>query len=259
MLRIAREAGAAIMDIYKAGTELCANGLAQKEDGSPLTRADMLAHQLIASGLAAVEGTLPVVSEEDSASLVHRTPHGRYWLIDPLDGTKEFLTRSGEFTVNIALIENGVSVAGAIVAPALDLAYWGALEEGAWRDAGDGPQRLAVSTPAPQERLRVIASRSHLDEATREYLDSLGQHLFVQAGSSLKFCRVAEGSADLYPRFGPTCEWDVAAAQAILEAAGGRVVCLDGAPLRYGKRDILNPPFVAFGGAAQSISNGRWS
>ncbi|WP_427184283.1 3'(2'),5'-bisphosphate nucleotidase CysQ [Bordetella bronchialis] len=244
VLRIARAAGDAIMAVYE-GHGGTVGDITHKSDGSPLTLADTAAHRLIVAGLAGLENAWPVVSEEDAASHAYRTCNDRYWLVDPLDGTKEFLNRNDEFTVNIALIDAGTPVAGVVVAPALRLAYWGAPGLGAWRDAGAGPVPLAVSGRGVQSALRVIASRSHMDDATRDYLQGLGDHTLIQAGSSLKFCRIAEGAADLYPRFGPTCEWDVAAAHAILAAAGGQVLCLDGKPLRYGKTDVLNPPFVA--------------
>jgi 3'(2'), 5'-bisphosphate nucleotidase len=255
VLALARRAGSVIMEVYASHSGKEGGEFASKSDGSPVTEADLLAHTVIASGLAAFPGALPVVSEEDAASQVHRTPKGRYWLIDPLDGTKDFLQRTGEFTVNIALIEDGSARAGVIVAPALNLAYWGAVDEGAWRDAGDGPQRLLIGNASSLTPLRVIASRNHMDDETRGYLAQLGEHSLVQAGSSLKFCRIAEGHADIYPRFGPTCEWDVAAAHAILEAAGGQVVCLDGKTLRYGKPDVINPGFIASRGGLSRPEN----
>lgn len=245
MVDIARAAGDAIMGVYGAQCAPHACDAYRKQDGSPVTEADMLAHDLITSQLRALKGNLVVVSEEDPSSHPHRTSSGSFWLVDPLDGTKEFLSRTGEFTVNIALIEQGSAVAGVVVAPAAGLTYWGAPGVGAWRDAGAGPIPLAVDPGGARTQLRVIASRSHLDDDTRAYLRTLGAHTLVQAGSSLKFCRIAEGSADLYPRFGPTCEWDVAAAHAVLEAAGGQVTCLDGLPLRYGKSSVVNPPFIA--------------
>ncbi|OZI62963.1 3'(2'),5'-bisphosphate nucleotidase CysQ [Bordetella genomosp. 11] len=248
VLQVARDAGHAVMAVYDACSRGASPEVSRKADDSPVTEADMDSHRIIVAGLAALDEALPVVSEEDTDSHAHRTRKGRYWLVDPLDGTKEFLDRNGEFTVNIALIDNGTAVAGVVVAPALGLEYWGATGLGAWRDTGTGPSQLSVCTPCAASLPRVIASRSHLDSATQDYLRRLGPHSLVQAGSSLKFCRIAEGAADLYPRFGPTCEWDVAAAHAILEAAGGQVLCLDGTPLRYGKAGVLNPPFIASNG-----------
>lgn len=250
VLDIAREAGVAIMSVYQ---ELCrcAAGakpvlVTYKADDSPLTRADLLAHQVIAKRLAALTPEIAVVSEEDEPSLKHRQPKGDFWLVDPLDGTKEFLAQNGEFTVNIALIRDGQAVLGVVLAPALGQAYWGADGLGAWRDkAGRVEPIQAVKPLAPNQPVRAVASKSHMNAETLAFLDRLGPHLLVQAGSSLKFCRVAEGAADVYPRLGPTCEWDTAAAQAIVEAAGGQVSKLDGRPLRYGKPDVLNPHFVA--------------
>lgn len=246
VLRIAQDAGQAIMAIYNA-TPGTAGEVRYKADGSPLTQADLAAHRVIARGLAQLTPEIPVVSEEDGASEVHRQPTGRFWLVDPLDGTKEFVARNGEFTVNIALIEEACPVLGVVVAPALGQSYWGGASQGAWREANGKVEPIRVASP--QERvgrpLRVLASKSHMNEETRAYLQQLGPHELVQAGSSLKFCRMAEGSADLYPRLGPTCEWDTAAGQAVLESAGGTVQDRQDAPLRYGKPSSTNPEFVA--------------
>lgn len=251
VLEIARQAGAAIMGVYAemqvgaAGTG--AAQVSHKDDGSPLTKADLLAHQVIARGLTALTPHIPVVSEEDDASQRHRLSTGQFWLIDPLDGTKEFLARNDEFTVNIALIQDGVAIFGVVLAPALAQTYWGGLGTGAFRAINQHVEAIQVAPP--QERsaqaLRVVASKSHMNAETVAFIGRLGPHALVQAGSSLKFCRVAEGNADVYPRLGPTCEWDTAAAQAVVEAAGGCVLGLDGAPLRYGKPELLNPHFVA--------------
>lgn len=244
ILLIAREAGDAIMAVYNATSS---PGVTHKADGSPLTQADLAAHHIIARGLATLSPDIPVVSEEDSASQMHRQPHGRFWLVDPLDGTKEFLVRNGKFTVNIALVQDGVPVLGVVLAPALGLAYWGATGLGSFRQSprGTEPIRVASEQERSGRTLRVISSKSHMNDETRAWLQQLGPHELVQAGSSLKFCRIAEGSADLYPRLSPTCEWDTAAGQAVLEAAGGCVLQLDGTPVRYGKPDVLNPHFVA--------------
>lgn len=215
-----------------------------KGDGSPLTEADLAAHRYIVDKLPSIDPRIPVVSEEDSESAVHRKPEGRFWLVDPLDGTKEFISRRDEFTVNIALIEEGRPVLGVVYAPALDLMYCGAVGEGAWKTKAGHTEAIRVNdrTEVP---VRVVASRSHLNAETGRLIESLGECELVQVGSSLKFCLVAEGSADIYPRLGPTCEWDTAAAQAVVEAAGGAVTMLDGTPLRYGKPDLLNPHFIA--------------
>lgn len=187
------------------------------------------------------------MSDEDSASHAHRQPRGRFWLVDPLDGTKEFLARNGELTVNIAPVRDGAAVLGVVNAPALDLAYWGSVGEGAHRATGGHTEAIHVKPrpPGAGTPWRVLASKSHMHDETRAYLQQLGPHELLQAGSSLKFCRIAEGRADIHPRLRLTCEWDTAAAQAVLEAAGGSVMQLDGMPLRYGKVDVFNPHFVA--------------
>ena len=170
----------------------------------------------------------------------------RFWLIDPIDGTKDFTQRTGEFTVNIALIENGEPILGVVTAPALAEAYWGLKGEGAYkRDNTGHVQRISVAPPG--EAKRVVASKNHLNEDTKAFIDKLGAHELVQAGSSLKFCKIAEGHADIYPRLAPTCEWDTGAAHAVLSAAGGKVETLEGKPLQYGKEDVLNPHFIASG------------
>ena len=248
LLDLACEAGAAILRVYAAmAGQAQPAGVQYKADHSPLTQADLQAHACIARGLARLTPALPVVSEEDADSQRHRTPQGRYWLVDPLDGTREFLARNDEFTVNIALIEDGCPVWGVVHAPALGQLYWGGAGMGAWRRDAAGEQAIRVTARA-QDRaapLRVLASKSHLDAQTQAFIARLGPHVLLQAGSSLKFCRIAEGAADLYPRLGPTCEWDTAAAQAVLEGAGGVVLDLRGQALRYGKPDVLNPHFVA--------------
>lgn len=239
------------MAVYAAMPAL--DNIQHKADGSPLTQADLAAHQVIAQALARLTPGIPVVSEEDGASQVHRQHQGRFWLVDPLDGTKEFLARNGEFTVNIALIEDGHPVLGVVVAPALGLTYWGATGLGAFRQSSQETEAIRVTSEQKRSgrTLRVLASKSHMDPETQAFLNRLGPHELMHAGSSLKFCRIAEGSADLYPRLSPTCEWDTAAGQAVLEAAGGCVLKLDGTPVRYGKPDVLNPHFVA---ASTSLS-----
>lgn len=243
VVHIAHDAGSAIMSVYQAMARSEGVQTSHKSDGSPLTEADLQAHQIIATGLRVLTPETPLVSEEDASSLLHRTAAGEFWLIDPLDGTKEFLAQNDEFTVNIALIRDGKPVFGVVFAPALDLTFWGAQGQDAWRESAGHAEKISVSTlPAV---LRIVASKSHMNEETVTFIEALGQHELIQAGSSLKFCRIAEGSADVYPRLGPTCEWDTAAAQAILEAAGGYVYTLDDAPLQYGKVAVLNPYFIA--------------
>lgn len=252
VLGIAREAGVVIMSVYEemhSSREGAKEVLvAYKTDDSPLTRADLLAHQVISQKLTSLTPDTPVVSEEDELSLKYRQQTGDFWLVDPLDGTKEFLAQNGEFTVNIALVRDGKAVLGVVVAPALRQAYWGGGGLGAFREMDNRVQPIQVANPpAADQPVRVVASKSHMNAPTVEFIGQLGACELVQAGSSLKFCRVAEGAADVYPRLGPTCEWDTAAAQAIVEAAGGHVSKLDGTPLRYGKPEVLNPDFVATG------------
>ena len=240
---LARKAGTAILSVYFEMSHNDAVFATQKADGSPLTKADLDAHQIIAAGLAVLTPSIPAVSEEDIHSFAHRTPKSIFWLIDPLDGTKEFLALNDEFTVNIALIRNGQPVFGVVVAPALNLTYWGAVGYGAWRIFAGTREQIKIS-PLP-DILRILASKSHLNAETLSYIEQLGSHVLLRVGSSLKFCRIAEGNADVYARLAPTCEWDTAAGQAVLEAAGGHVFTLDGCPLLYGKSSVLNPYFIA--------------
>jgi 3'(2'), 5'-bisphosphate nucleotidase len=241
---IARAAGRAVLEVY--GRDFT---VSRKSDDSPLTEADRVAHTIIARDLAALDATIPLLSEE-SAPEDHaaRRSWSRYWLVDPLDGTKEFVKRNGEFTVNIALVVDGRAVLGAVYAPVLDRLYFGALTQGAWRADGPAtPHAIAVRKTAASP-LRVVGSRSHPSPELADYLARLGPHEITDMGSSLKICLIAEGAADVYPRLGPTSEWDTAAAQAILESAGGRMIDLAGRPLRYNsKDDLLNPHFLAFG------------
>ncbi|WP_169047471.1 3'(2'),5'-bisphosphate nucleotidase CysQ [Aeromonas salmonicida] len=243
---IARAAGDIIMAIYSQPFTV-----EYKGDESPLTAADKGAHEVIVQALTVLTPDIPVLSEE-SGPEVMGLRHGwsRYWLVDPLDGTKEFVSRNGEFTVNIALIEDGKPLWGLVYAPVLNRLWYGGNGIGAWRVA-DG-KREAIQTLPHQEGApwRVVGSRNHLSRETLDYLARFGdiergEIELVSMGSSLKFCIIAEGGAELYPRLAPTCEWDTAAAQAVLEGAGGSVTRLDGSPLAYNKPDILNPWFVA--------------
>ena len=243
VVALAEATGADIMAIYNAGP----TAVMHKADDSPLTAADLAAHVRIVAGLQQLTPDIPVVSEEGCVPDEGARAAPVFWLVDPLDGTKEFVARNGEFTVNIALIERGRPVLGVVTVPAQNVSYWGSVGVGAYRrQAGEAQaQRLHVAVPRQAGRpLRVMASKHHFHEDTRALIARMGAHELVQAGSSLKFCRIAEGSADVYPRLGPTCEWDTAAAQAVVEAAGGHVCTLQGEPLRYGKAEVLNPDFV---------------
>ncbi len=243
VVALAEAAGADIMAIYNAGP----TAVMHKADDSPLTAADLAAHVRIVAGLQQLTPDIPVVSEEGCVPDEGARAAPVFWLVDPLDGTKEFVARNGEFTVNIALIEQGRPVLGVVTVPAQKVSYWGSVGVGAYRrHAGEAvAQRLHVAVPREAGRpLRVMASKHHFHEDTRTLIARMGALELVQAGSSLKFCRIAEGAADVYPRLGPTCEWDTAAAQAVVEAAGGHVCTLQGEPLRYGKAEVLNPDFV---------------
>jgi len=242
---IARQAGREILEVYGAA-EVAATA---KADASPLTAADLRAHRLIVQRLGELAPALPVLSEEAADTpFSERARWQRYWLVDPLDGTKEFLSRNGEFTVNIALIEAHAPVLGVVHVPVTDTSYLGWPGAGAWRQrAVEAADAIRVATQAATP-LRVVGSRSHRGDSLDAFLARVGAHELVAIGSSLKFCRVAEGAADVYPRLGPTSEWDTAAAHAVVTGAGGTVSCLDGTPLRYNTGEpLLNPHFVAYG------------
>ncbi|MBP6596360.1 MAG: 3'(2'),5'-bisphosphate nucleotidase CysQ [Arenimonas sp.] len=242
-IALCEAAGAAILEVYAQDFDV-----ASKQDDSPLTQADLAAHRVIAAGLQALTPDIPLLSEEGAGvAWSERQAWDRYWLVDPLDGTREFVKKNGEFTVNIALVERGRPVLGVVYAPVFDYLLHAIAGEGAWlRQAGTD---IAVQVRQPATLpLRVAASRSHLDPRTAAFLERIGDAERHGLGSSLKFCRIAEGRIDLYPRFGPTSEWDTAAAQCVLEAAGGAVLRLDGTPLAYnGKESLLNPDFIAVG------------
>ncbi len=219
-----------------------------KADRSPVTEADERAEAVILEGLARLTPDWPVVAEEAVArGAVPRVGDGPFWLVDPLDGTREFVARRGEFTVNVGLVVDGRSVLGVVTAPALATTWYGAAALGAFRQDREGCRPIRVRRADPA-RLVAVASRSHRDPETDAWLARHGIRETVAAGSSLKFCVIAEGGADVYPRFGRTMEWDTAAGQAVLEAAGGRVLTVDGTPLRYAKPGFVNPGFVAWGG-----------
>ena len=241
--RVAEAAGERIMEVYQSADF----EVETKENDTPLTRADRAAHAHIRDGLLELTPDLPQLCEEgDPVTPAERRQWSRYWLIDPLDGTREFIKRNGEFTVNIALVDGHRPVFGVVHAPALGVT-WAARAGGEVRRyTGERVETVGIR-PAP-ERLTVVVSRSHRGEAVERILERLGAYEELSVGSSLKICRVAEGSADFYPRFGPTSEWDTAAAQAVLEAAGGRLTDAGLEPLRYNTGDsLLNPDFLAIG------------
>jgi 3'(2'), 5'-bisphosphate nucleotidase len=250
VIAIARQAASEILAVYESEF-----AVQQKDDASPLTAADLAAHQCIVTGLAALTPSIPVLSEESKTLDIHqRKQWPTFWLVDPLDGTREFIKRNGEFTVNIALIEQGIARFGVILQPVTGALWHGAPGQGAFRREGerDGASDVAIRARIPASApLRVAASRSHRDARTQAIIDALPGCEVHGCGSSLKFCHIAEGVMDLYPRFGPTSEWDTAAGQAILEAAGGAVLDLQGRPFRYNQRDtLLNGDFIALGDVA---------
>ncbi|GHB24614.1 3'(2'),5'-bisphosphate nucleotidase CysQ [Pseudovibrio japonicus] len=247
----AHAAGCEILRIYE--TEFATM---EKDDGSPVTRADEAAEKVILQNLSEAFPEIPVIAEEEVAAGRIPVIGDRFILVDPLDGTREFINRNGEFTVNIALIENGAPVYGVVYAPALRKIYWGAKGEGAFMaevtNDAIGPAHPISCRPAPKAVI-VFGSRSHMSQATQKIVDRCDGAKMVSAGSSLKFCRVAEGKADLYPRLGRTMEWDTAAGHAVVLAAGGKVIVEGGAPLAYGKQnqvsdsDYANPHFMVVG------------
>jgi 3'(2'), 5'-bisphosphate nucleotidase len=241
---IASRAGEAIMAVYAGPFEL-----RRKADQSPVTLADEAAEQVILDGLSALTPGIPAVSEEQVAATgAPQTVPARFWLVDPLDGTREFVRRNGEFTVNIALVEENRPVLGLVHVPARGETFASAGPGTASRRAGDAPVTAIAARRAPLHGIVVTHSRSHGDDAAlAAYLAPIEIASRIITGSAVKFCLLAAGEADLYPRFGETSEWDTAAGHAILEAAGGSVTTLDGTPLRYGKPGFRNPPFIARG------------
>jgi 3'(2'), 5'-bisphosphate nucleotidase len=238
----AREAGEAILTIVRRGFEVEA-----KHDASPVTQADRAAELVILGALARAAPGVPVIAEEEVAAGRIPAHDDTYFLVDPLDGTKEFIRGGDDYTVNIGLIEHGVPKLGVVFAPATGQLHGGCVGEGAWLDEGQG--RSAIRTRERGEQVTAVASKSHLNQATIDYLEAaVGACGYVTVGSSLKFCIVAEGRADIYPRAAPTSEWDTAAGHAVLLAAGGLVDGPDGGPLQYGKPAFLNRAFVATSG-----------
>jgi 3'(2'), 5'-bisphosphate nucleotidase len=251
LCQIAIKAGDVMMEIYARDFKI-----AEKEDRSPVTEADGAAEEVILAALKVLTPEIPVVAEESASAGVIPEIGSRFYLVDPLDGTKEFINRNGEFTVNIALIEDGVPIAGVVYAPAIGRIFTGNKEDGATEIGVEASQlgtakKIGVRDPEGGP-LVAIASRSHRDAKTEEYLNHYNISEIVTAGSSLKFCLVATGEADIYPRHGRTMEWDTAAGHAVLRAAGGDVTCLDGSPFLYGKagEGFANGFFVAKGMAS---------
>ncbi len=252
LIDLARRAGDAIMQVYASEFEV-----QRKADASPVTVADLRAHDIIVDGLRAMTPDLPIVSEEsEPADFEVRRTWDRYWLVDPLDGTREFVNRNGDFTVNIALIDGNRPVTGVVGVPAREEVFFGDVISGvAYKTTRDGTEALGTRPVSQAQGLTVVASRSHGSGRLERYLDALrasfGQVDRQSVGSSLKFCMLAAGLADFYPRLGPTSEWDTGAAQAVLTAAGGAVLCFDGSELAYNtKASLLNPDFFCVGDPA---------
>ncbi|MBE0362059.1 3'(2'), 5'-bisphosphate nucleotidase [Pseudoalteromonas ulvae UL12] len=241
IVAIARQAGQAAMVIYDKDFNI-----EYKGDDSPVTDADLAAHAVIVKGLKALTPDLPILSEESAnISWDERQTWQQYWLVDPIDGTKEFIKKNGEFTVNIALIDHGKPILAAVDAPALGVTYCAATELGAFKDDGQSRIQLSVTKKANSGLIRVVGSRSHPSPDLAQYLTQFDEVEMVPTGSSLKLCLVAEGKADIYPRLGLTSEWDTGAGHAVAEIAGASVTQVDGSPLRYNtKAEYLNPYFI---------------
>jgi 3'(2'), 5'-bisphosphate nucleotidase len=244
IVSLAHQAGDAVMKVYSQAEVVTT----YKDFDSPLTCADTDSHNVIVEDLRAFTPTVPVLSEESKAVPYDARREWRtFWLIDPLDGTKEFIQRNGEFTVNIALVKNSRPILGVVHAPAMDVTYFAAQGVGAFKQVARTRTHPIAVGDRPSERLKVVVSRSHPNTALEALLDRIGPHECIGMGSSLKICLVAEGAADLYPRLGPTMEWDTAAAHCIIETAGGRITDISGRALEYNKSDMHNPDFVVSG------------
>jgi len=239
---IARKAGAQILEIYQCAT----TNFEIKLDQSPCTEADKVSHQVISQSLTEIFPDLPVISEEEDTSNWNQN-HKPYWLIDPLDGTKEFLEKNGEFTVNIALIENGNPVLGVVYVPVFDVMYFASQKDGAYKQVAHGSAHQLKIVPCYKDIFNVAVSRRHDLAPLEKFISNVGNCKIISMGSSLKICAIAEGVVDIYPRFGPTMEWDTAAAQCVLEQAGGRMIDKNLQKLTYNKSSLKNPNFLAIG------------
>jgi 3'(2'), 5'-bisphosphate nucleotidase len=250
-IEVSQLAGAKILEHF-----LPEIAVMRKGDETPLTAADLAANRIIIEHLRAMDAALPVITEEScDIPLSERSRWPTYWLVDPLDGTREFIKQHGEFSVNIALIHHGTPIIGVVHAPVLDTTYWASRGEGAWKQIGDDPPRQISVRTAPAERITVaLGWAAKFSDRLERFLDNLGVHSELRMGGALKSCLVAEGRADIYACLGPTGEWDTAAAQCIVEEAGGKITDTRMNTLRYNTREsLLNPDFFAFG-----VSNRRW-
>jgi len=263
IVRIAREAGTLIMEVYAKSEGIVID---RKADNSPLTEADTLANAHIVKELKRLYPTIPIISEEEKLRpYAERKEWETCWEVDPLDGTKEFINRNGEFTVNIALLKNGKPVAGVIYAPVPELTAWAEESQGAWQTKGEKnwrafqqgsskPTRLQSRIPAPGEKIKILASRSHGSPEMQTYLGRFTDPEIRNAGSSLKFLLIASGEAHLYPRLAPTMEWDTSAGQAILSEAGGEILVEpEEVTLRYNRENLLNPHFIAYAAGLKKV------
>lgn len=241
---LAWQAGQEILNVYHGNFEV-----ESKADGSPLTAADQAAHHTIVNGLAQLTPNVPVLSEEASdITYEKRASWEQYWLVDPLDGTREFVKRNGEFTVNIAFIDKHQPVLGVVHVPVSGVTYFACKGVGAFKQETNQPASSITVSTYSGGRARIVGSRSHAGDALKKFITAVGDVETISMGSSLKLCLVAEGAADVYPRLGPTSEWDTAAAQAVVEVAGGKVTDINNNPLRYNKENILNPWFIVSDG-----------
>jgi len=241
IIEISKMAGKAIMRIYETDFKVIV-----KNDESPLTQADLASNEIICNSLREITPTIPILSEESSEiSFTERSKWDEYWLIDPLDGTKEFIKRNGEFTVNIAFIKNKNPILGIIFVPVTGEIYWGCRDFGSFYQDNNFSEKITVSNNQSAST-KIVSSRSHVSPETKELLNKIGDYELINKGSSLKLCLVARGLADVYPRLGPTCEWDIAAGHAIVSNAGGVLMNISGEKIQYNKKeDYLNPYFIA--------------
>ncbi|MFT5168252.1 MAG: 3'(2'), 5'-bisphosphate nucleotidase [Saprospiraceae bacterium] len=244
---ISIDAGKEILKVYEIMDDI---GVEYKADNSPLTKADQAANKKICEGLEALDPAFPIISEENKlVSYAERSQYDYYWLVDPLDGTKEFIKRNGEFTVNIALIKGQMPVAGVVYVPVTQELFWAIKDQGAFYSKDGVEQKLSCEPFSKDKKgLGIVCSRSHLNESTQSFIDQFEEPKLVSKGSSLKFTIIAKGDAHIYPRLAPTMEWDTGAAQIVLEEAGGKVLDANtGQALRYNKENLLNPHFIAYG------------
>jgi len=242
VITIARHAGNAIMEVYQTDFDII-----MKDDHSPVTQADKEANRIIEKGLKSLDFVLPILSEEGrDIAYKERQDWKTFWLVDPLDGTKDFIKKNGEFTVNIALIESQIPIFGVVYAPATNLLFWGSLAYGAWKKEVHSPAQTMMVAPKYDQTVQIAASRSHPSTKMNTFLSQFKKYNLHSIGSSLKMCKVADGSVHLYPRLGRTMEWDTAAAHAVLKSAGGDIINIrTRSSLKYNKKDLLNPEFIA--------------